>query len=83
MTMGDGQEDAALLVEDNEDSRVLVAALLTRGGHHILEPPTTGGNGIRMATEKQPDLIVLYIQAPDRGGLAALRRPCAILGKAG
>ena len=62
-----------LIVEDNEKNMKLVRDILRHNGHATLEAPT-GGEGVRLASEKKPDLILMDIQLPDIDGIEALRR---------
>jgi two-component system cell cycle response regulator DivK len=61
-----------LIVEDNEKNMKLVRDILRHNGHATLEAPT-GGEGVRLAKEKKPDLILMDIQLPDIDGIEALR----------
>jgi two-component system cell cycle response regulator DivK len=62
-----------LIVEDNEKNMKLVRDILQHQGHHVVEA-TTGGDGVRLALERQPDLVLMDIQLPDIDGITALRR---------
>ncbi|MEJ8823178.1 response regulator [Variovorax humicola] len=62
-----------LIVEDNEKNMKLVRDILQFEGHATLEA-ATGAEGVRLATEKVPDLILMDIQLPDFDGAEALRR---------
>jgi two-component system cell cycle response regulator DivK len=62
-----------LIVEDNEKNMKLVRDILRHNGHATLEAQT-GGEGVRLASEKKPDLILMDIQLPDIDGIEALRR---------
>ena len=61
-----------LIVEDNEKSMKLVRDILQHQGHTTLEAPT-GREGVRLATEARPDLVLMDIQLPDIDGIAVLR----------
>ncbi len=61
-----------LIVEDNEKNMKLVRDILRHKGHATLEA-VTGGEGVRLARERRPDLILMDIQLPDIDGIAALR----------
>ena len=61
-----------LIVEDNEKNMKLVRDILQHKGHTTIEA-TTGGDGVRLALERRPDLILMDIQLPDIDGIAALR----------
>ena len=62
-----------LIVEDNEKNMKLVRDILQHKGHATLEA-TTGGEGVRLAIERRPDLVLMDIQLPDIDGIEALRR---------
>ncbi len=61
-----------LIVEDNEKNMKLVRDILQHKGHTTIEA-TTGGEGVRLALERRPDLVLMDIQLPDIDGIAALR----------
>jgi two-component system, cell cycle response regulator DivK len=62
-----------LIVEDNEKNMKLVRDILRHQGHQTLEA-VTGEEGIRLAREHRPDLVLMDIQLPDIDGITALRR---------
>ena len=62
-----------LIVEDNEKNMKLVRDILRHQGHTTLEA-VTGADGVRLAQERRPDLILMDIQLPDIDGIAALRQ---------
>jgi len=62
-----------LIVEDNEKNMKLVRDILRHAGHETLEA-ATGGDGVRLAVENRPDLVLMDIQLPDIDGIEALRR---------
>ena len=61
-----------LIVEDNEKNMKLVRDILRHNGHATIEAQT-GGEGVRLASERRPDLILMDIQLPDIDGIEALR----------
>ncbi len=61
-----------LIVEDNEKNRKLVRDVLQVKGYKTIETET-GEEGIRMAQEFQPALILMDIQLPGMDGIAALK----------
>ena len=65
--------ELVLIVEDNEKNLKLVRDLLEFKGYRTLEAGTAG-EGISLAGEHRPDLILMDIQLPDLDGEAALRR---------
>ena len=61
-----------LIVEDNEKNLKLVRDVLQYRGHRTLEA-ATGEEGLRLARDEKPDLILMDIQLPDIDGISALR----------
>ncbi len=59
-----------LIVEDNENNMMLVRDVLELKGYSVL-PATTGAEGVRLAIEARPDLILMDIQLPDIDGITA------------
>ena len=62
-----------LIVEDNEKNMKLVRDILRHNGFATIEA-STGAEGVRLATERRPDLVLMDIQLPDIDGIEALRR---------
>ena len=62
-----------LVVEDNENNLMLVRDVLELKGYKVLEA-MTGAEGLRLAAEGKPDLILMDIQLPDIDGIAALAK---------
>ena len=60
-----------LIVEDNEKNMKLVRDLLQYKGHQTLEA-VNGMDGVRLAIDNIPDLILMDIQLPDISGIQAL-----------
>lgn len=61
-----------LVVEDHPDNRRIMRDLLTSAGFEVIEA-LTGLEGIRMARQHHPDLIVMDVQLPELDGLGATR----------
>ena len=61
-----------LIVEDNPRNMKLVRDVLQVKGHTTLEA-TNAEDGIVLATERVPDLILMDIQLPGMNGIDALR----------
>ncbi len=59
-----------LVVEDNALHRLLMIDLLSAHGYEVLEAPD-GEEGIRIARERKPDLILLDMQMPVMDGIQA------------
>jgi two-component system cell cycle response regulator DivK len=62
-----------LVVEDNEKNRVLVRDVLVLFGYEVLEAKD-GLEGISMAVEHGPGLILMDIQMPGLNGVEAMKR---------
>jgi len=61
-----------LIVEDNEKNMKLVRDILQAKGHATMEAGTAE-DGIRMALERVPDLVLMDIQLPGMNGMQALK----------
>ena len=62
-----------LIVEDNEKNRKLVRDVLQHTGYKTLEAET-GEDGVRLAQESSPALVLMDIQLPGMNGIEALGR---------
>ena len=62
-----------LVVEDNEKNRKLVRDVLTVKGYRLLETEA-GEEGVRLAREHHPALVLMDIHLPGIDGIEALRR---------
>ncbi len=62
-----------LVVEDNPKNLKLVRDVLTYAGFEVVEA-TSGEDGVRMALETDPDLILMDLQLPGIDGAEALRQ---------
>ena len=62
-----------LIVEDNEKSRKLVRDVLQVKGYRTLETETAE-EGIRLAQESRPALVVMDLQLPGMSGIEARQR---------
>ena len=61
-----------LIVEDNERNLKLVRDVLQVKGYSTIEAGTAE-DGIKLASEKKPDLILMDIQLPGMNGIDALK----------
>jgi len=61
-----------LIVEDNEKNLKLVRDVLQVKGYKTLDT-STAEDGIKLAAEKKPDLILMDIQLPGMNGIEALK----------
>jgi two-component system cell cycle response regulator DivK len=68
-----------LVVEDNEQSRKLVRDVLKFRGYEIIEA-VTGEDGVRLAQDRRPSLVLMDIRLPGMDGIQALARLRAAAG---
>lgn len=62
-----------LVVEDNATNMYLVCYILRGQGFEVLEAET-GEEGVRLALDEKPDLVLMDIQLPGISGLDAVRQ---------
>ena len=62
-----------LIVEDNEKNMKLARDVLQAKGYRTLEA-VNGLDGVAMALQHRPDLILMDIQLPDINGFEAMQR---------
>ena len=65
--------ELVLIVEDNDKNRKLMRDVLHFKGYRLAEAET-GEEGVRLARELRPDLILMDIQLPGINGVTALRQ---------
>ena len=62
-----------LVVEDNPKNLKLIRAVLEFSGYDVIEA-MSGEDGVRLACEASPDLILMDLQLPGIDGAEALRQ---------
>jgi len=62
-----------LIVEDNEKNMKLARDILQAKGYATLEA-VTGEEGVKLAKEKKPDLVLMDIQLPGMNGIEAFKQ---------
>ena len=62
-----------LIVEDNEKNMKLARDILRAKGYAVLEA-VNGLDGVKLALEHKPDLVLMDIQLPDINGIQAFER---------
>jgi CheY-like chemotaxis protein len=61
-----------LIVDDNEKNRKLARSVLTAAGLETIEA-ATGTEGVSLAAERVPDVILMDLRLPDIDGVEAAR----------
>jgi two-component system, cell cycle response regulator DivK len=62
-----------LVVEDNERNLKLVRDVLQYAGYDVIAA-SSGEQGVALAREQMPDLVLMDLQLPEMDGTEALRR---------
>ncbi|HDP70380.1 MAG TPA: response regulator [Actinobacteria bacterium] len=62
-----------LVVEDNRVNMYLIGFILEKNGYEVIRAET-GKEGVNLAIEEKPDLILMDIMLPDIDGLEATKR---------
>ena len=62
--------NSILLVEDNEDNRIIYATALRYAGYEVYEA-ITGTEGVEQARAQHPDLVLMDISVPELDGWEA------------
>jgi two-component system cell cycle response regulator DivK len=62
-----------LIIEDNDKNMKLARDVLQAKGFQTLEAET-GEDGVRLAKEKKPDLVLMDIQLPGINGIEAFKQ---------
>ena len=65
--------NTVLIVEDNDKNMKLARDVLQAKGYATLEA-VTGEDGVRLAKEKVPDLVLMDIQLPGINGIEAFKQ---------
>ena len=71
-SLPDGKNYTLLSIEDNKLNQDLLLAILARSPNFHLLMATNGAQGVDMAVQHKPDLILLDIGLPDMDGFAVL-----------
>ena len=62
-----------LVVEDFDDTRLMMKMWLVKKGYRVLEAET-GEEGVALAQQERPDLIIMDVMMPGMNGLDATQR---------
>lgn len=68
----DGEERSALIIDDDESTRLLFKSVLSKDGWEVDEAGN-GAEGLERIHEKRPDVIVLDLMMPEVDGFEFLR----------
>lgn len=66
-------DELILIVDDNEKNLKLARDVLRHAGFRTIEA-ATGTDGVALAGEHLPDVVLMDIRLPDMDGIEALRR---------
>src|SRR3954447_18640480 len=66
-------QNRILVVEDNPKNLKLVRDVLTHSGYEVIEA-TSGEDGVRLARQESPGVILMDLQRPGIDGSEALRQ---------
>ena len=67
------QRPTILVVDDFEDTRLMLRAWLERKGFRVIEAEN-GNQAVTSAESATPDLIIMDVEMPELDGLSATRR---------
>lgn len=70
---GKSEEKKILVVEDDKSLRTLLTDILKKEGFEVFTGED-GIQGLKIAQEREPDLILLDLEMPGIGGLAVLKK---------
>jgi len=70
---GQARRPTILLVEDFDDTRLMMRLWLMKNGYRVLEAES-GEEAVRVASAELPDLIIMDMMMPGISGLDATRR---------
>jgi CheY-like chemotaxis protein len=73
MAMQEKAKPTILVVDDFDDTRLLLRTWLERKGFLVIEAED-GNEAVALAESKGPDLIIMDLEMPELDGLAATRK---------
>jgi DNA-binding NarL/FixJ family response regulator len=68
-----------LVVDDDDDQRLVVLRLFDRAGYTEVLEATDGTHALKVAAEQSPDLVILDLAMPGRSGADVLPELCALI----
>jgi two-component system, cell cycle response regulator DivK len=66
-------QELVLIVQDNENNRKLIRDLLQANGYQTIESDTAE-EGLKLAEERKPALVLMDIQLSDLDGITAMKQ---------
>ncbi|HKO45256.1 MAG TPA: response regulator [Pyrinomonadaceae bacterium] len=75
----DQARSTILIVDDFDDTRLLLRTWLEKKGYQVIEAED-GKAAVAMAESQRPDLIIMDVEMPELDGLAATRQIRALPG---
>ena len=69
----DERQRTILIVDDFDDTRLLLRTWLQKKGYRIIEAQN-GNEAVAQAETQQPDLIIMDVEMPELDGLSATRQ---------
>jgi CheY-like chemotaxis protein len=73
MTKSNDGQRTILIVDDFDDTRLLLRTWLQKKGYHVVEAEN-GNQAVAQAESQQPDLIIMDVEMPELDGLSATRK---------
>ena len=73
LAMQEKSKPTILVVDDFDDSRLLLRTWLERKGFQVIEAEN-GNEAVSQAESQRPDLIIMDLEMPELDGLAATRK---------
>ncbi|MCZ7671458.1 MAG: response regulator [Chloroflexi bacterium] len=70
---GKQKENLVLIVDDSPENRLLLTSQLSMEGYKIVQAQN-GHEGLQMAREHDPDIILLDVMMPDINGFTVCRQ---------
>src|SRR5688500_20369785 len=68
-----GRQRTILVVDDFDDTRLLLRTWLGKKGYRIVEAEN-GNQAVSQAESQRPDLIIMDVEMPELDGLSATRK---------
>jgi CheY-like chemotaxis protein len=72
-TKPNGRQRTILIVDDFDDTRLLLRTWLKKKGYRIVEAEN-GNQAVSQAESQRPDLIIMDVEMPELDGLSATRK---------